>query len=165
MVNEAFPCKSSIKQCSYKAEHGPRERLLNSCVVKFSDNTSTQESLDSPRVSFAQVKVRMYDQFPLQGEWEHSDLDPVCIDDFEADRKHSKKPAQSNSSSTSGRQRRESEIVTALVYFNKKNVDRAREKILKEANKDVKRGKKKNTFFGRWFPSRKSSTEPPICQC
>jgi hypothetical protein len=152
--SDCFPCKSAIKKPSLRLDQCSHENRSSRSTQTFSDTTATQDSLDIQRVTFTVVEVRTYEQFPPQGEWEHSDVGPVCIDDFETDRIKSKKQVNQvvEKKETERIKLSKSSPFSSLLR-TEKEIERA--KILKEANKGWKREqrKKKNSLLGRWFCS------------
>lgn len=154
--SDCLPCKSAIKKPSLGIDQCSHESRSSKSTQTFSDTTATQDSLDIQRVTFTVVEVRTYEQFPTQGEWEHSDLGPVCIDDFETDRKMSKKQVNQVAVENKVAERMKLSKSSPFSSLLRTEQEIERAKILQEANKIWKREKRKNSLFGRWFSSRKS---------
>jgi hypothetical protein len=161
---DCLPCKSALKKTSLRIDQCSPESRSSRSTQTFSDTTTTQDSLYIQRVTFTVVEVRTYEQFPSQGVWEHSDLEPVCINEFEIHRMKSKNQMNQvveNKRVEQIKLRRSSPF--SSVLRTEKEIERAR--MLKEANKGWKWEKRRISLFGKWFYSTNSQDKNHPCNC
>lgn len=162
---DCLPCKSAMKKTSLRIDHCSPENRSSRSTQTFSDTTTTQDSLDIQRVTFTVVEVRTYEQCPSQGVWEHSDLGPVSINEFETRQMKSKNHVNQVVEKKGGEQQiklsRSSPF--SSILRTEKEIERA--KMLKEANKAWKQEKKKFSLFGRWCCLPKAQEKKHSCNC
>lgn len=154
-----LPLKSSIKKRWCIEDCNPHVHPSSRSTQTFSDTTTTPDSFSVRVVAFSVVDVRLYEHgSPPEEERDHTDLGPVCIDDFEADQRKSRRQLKEVVEKDVERSKLTKTSPFASIRTHK-DIERA--KMVKEANKcwkqeitGQKQGNKKKTFLRRWFSQR-----------